>query len=120
MAEVAGGLLETMLPSIRRTADLVREITAASEEQSTGAGQISGAMSQLNGVTQQNASASEELSATAEEMNAQAENLKELMAGFKVDCEVPVVQPEVRKIVRKTVAKTARVAPNELNDFVRF
>ena len=120
MAEVAGGLLETMLPSIRRTADLVREITAASEEQSTGAGQISGAMSQLNGVTQQNASASEELSATAEEMNAQAENLKELMAGFKVDCEVAVVQPEVRKVARKTTTRTVRAAPDELNDFVRF
>ena len=120
MAEVAGGLLETMLPSIRRTADLVREITAASEEQSTGAGQISGAMAQLNGVTQQNASASEELSATAEEMNAQAENLKELMAGFKVDCEVAVVQPEVRKVARKTTTRTVRAAPDELNDFVRF
>ena len=119
-AEIAGGLLETMLPSIRRTADLVREITAASEEQSTGAGQISGAMSQLNGVTQQNASASEELSATAEEMNAQAENLKELMAGFKVDCEVAVVQPEVRKVARKTTTRTVRAAPDELNDFVRF
>ena len=119
-AEIAGVLLETMLPSIRRTADLVREITAASEEQSTGAGQISGAMSQLNGVTQQNASASEELSATAEEMNAQAENLKELMAGFKVDCEVAVVQPEVRKVARKTTTRTVRAAPDELNDFVRF
>jgi methyl-accepting chemotaxis protein len=84
-AERAGSLLETMLPSIRKTADLVREITAASEEQTTGADQISGAMAQLNNVTQQNAAASEELSATAEEMSGQAESLKELMAQFSVD-----------------------------------
>ncbi len=83
-AERAGRLLEAILPSIRKTADLVREISAASEEQSTGAGQISQAMAQLNSVTQQNASTSEELSATAEEMNGQAENLKDLMAQFKV------------------------------------
>ncbi len=82
-AETAGTLLETMLPSIRKTADLVREITAASEEQSSGTSQISQAMAQLNGVTQQNASSSEQLSATAEEMNSQAECLKDLMARFK-------------------------------------
>ena len=82
-AERAGTLLETMLPSIRKTADLVREITAASEEQSAGAGQISQAMTQVNSATQQNAASAEELSATAEEMNSQAENLKELMAQFK-------------------------------------
>jgi len=83
-AERAGTLLETMLPSIRKTADLVREITAASEEQSAGVGQVSQAMSQLNSTTQQNASSSEELSATAEEMNSQAENLREMMSQFKV------------------------------------
>jgi methyl-accepting chemotaxis protein len=83
-AERAGGLLEAMLPSIRKTADLVREITASSEEQSTGTSQISQAMAQLNSTTQQNAASAEELSATAEEMNAQAENLREMMAQFKV------------------------------------
>ena len=83
-AESAGTLLETMLPSIRKTADLVSEITAASEEQTTGVNQISQAMTQLNSVTQQNAASSEELSATAEEMSAQAMNLMEVMAQFKV------------------------------------
>ena len=83
-AENAGTLLETMLPSIRKTADLVSEITAASEEQTTGVNQISQAMTQLNSVTQQNAASSEELSATAEEMSAQAVNLMEIMAQFKV------------------------------------
>jgi methyl-accepting chemotaxis protein len=55
----------------------VQEIAAASEEQSSGVGQINTAMSQLNQTTQQNASASEELAATAEEMSGQAEQLQQ-------------------------------------------
>jgi hypothetical protein len=84
-AEKAGQLLQEMVPNIRKTAELVQEITAASEEQSQSAGQINTAMSQLNQTTQQNASASEELSATAEEMSGQAQQLQQMMAMFRVD-----------------------------------
>jgi methyl-accepting chemotaxis protein len=73
-----------MVPSIRKTSDLVQEITAASEEQSTGVSQINSAMNQLNQATQQNASASEQLAATAEEMSGQAEQLQQLMAFFQI------------------------------------
>ncbi len=82
MAEKAGKLLDQMLPSIRKTSDLVREIASASEEQSTGVAQINGAMGQLNKATQQNASASEQLAATAEEMGGNAAQLQELMEFF--------------------------------------
>ena len=85
MSERAGKLLDAMIPSIRKTSDLVQEITAASEEQTTGLSQISTAMSQLNQATQQNASASEELAATAEEMSGQAEQLQQLMEFFQID-----------------------------------
>ncbi|MBI1174653.1 MAG: HAMP domain-containing protein [Sideroxydans sp.] len=84
LAEKAGKLLDEMVPSINKTSDLVQEITAASQEQSTGVSQINTAMSQLNQATQQNASASEELAATAEEMSGQAEQLQQVMGFFKV------------------------------------
>jgi len=84
LAEQAGALLDTMLPNIRRTSDLVQEITAASEEQAVGANQINSAMSQLSQTTQLNASSSEELAATAEEMSSQAEQLQRSMSFFKV------------------------------------
>jgi methyl-accepting chemotaxis protein len=83
-AEEAGELLGAMLPSIQKTADLVREITFASNEQASGAGQINAAMIQLNQITQQNAAGSEELAATAEEMNAQAEQLQALVEQFQI------------------------------------
>ncbi|MGE5492641.1 MAG: methyl-accepting chemotaxis protein [Actinomycetota bacterium] len=84
LAERAGQLLGEMVPTIRKTSDLVQEIASASEEQASGVAQINGAMGQLNQATQQNASASEELAATAEELGAQAEQLQELMTFFRL------------------------------------
>jgi methyl-accepting chemotaxis protein len=85
MAEQAGSLLKEMVPTIQKTSDLVQEIASASQEQSTGVGQINNAMGQLNKATQQNASASEELAATAEELGGQAGQLQQLMEFFSVD-----------------------------------
>ena len=84
LAEKAGRLLDTIVPNIRKTSDLVQEITAASEEQSSGVGQINAAVTQLSQTTQQNASSSEELAATAEEMSSQAEQLQQAMSFFKI------------------------------------
>jgi methyl-accepting chemotaxis protein len=81
-AERAGALIDEIVPGIGKTSDLVQEIAAASQEQSSGAAQVNTAMSQMNQITQQNASASEELAATAEEMTGQAEQLIELMGFF--------------------------------------
>ena len=85
LAEKAGGLLSEIVPNIRKTSDLVQEISAASSEQSSGVGQINAAVGQLNQTTQQNASSSEELAATSEEMSSQAEQLQQTMAFFKLD-----------------------------------
>jgi methyl-accepting chemotaxis protein len=84
LAERAGGLLDRMVPNIRKTSDLVQEITAASEEQSSGVGQINAAVGQMSQTTQMNASSSEELAATAEEMSSQAEQLQQAMAFFRL------------------------------------
>ncbi|KAF0814055.1 Methyl-accepting chemotaxis protein III [Andreprevotia sp. IGB-42] len=83
LAERAGSLLGAMVPAIRKTADLVQEISAASREQTTGLTQINSAVTQLAQTTQMNASASEQLSATAEEMSAQALQLQEVIGFFR-------------------------------------
>ncbi|MFO8141382.1 MAG: MCP four helix bundle domain-containing protein [Marinobacter sp.] len=85
LAEQAGKLLEEMVPTIRKTSDLVQEISAASTEQSAGASQINIAMEQLNSITQQSASSSEELASTSEEMSGQAQQLQQLMTFFKIE-----------------------------------
>ena len=63
-AEGAGQLLTKLVPDIRKTAELVREIAAASAEQSTGANQVNKAIQQLDQVIQQNSSASEEMASS--------------------------------------------------------
>ncbi len=84
-AQAAGEMLNRLVPDIRKTAELVSEISAACREQDIGAAQINQAIQQLDKVTQQNAGASEEMSATSEELAAQAEELQSSIAFFKVD-----------------------------------
>jgi len=87
VAEGAGEMLQQLVPNIQKTAELVQEITAASNEQNTGAGQINSAIQQLNEIIQQNASASEEMASTAEELTGQAEQLQDTIGFFKLDTE---------------------------------
>jgi methyl-accepting chemotaxis protein len=84
VAERSGQLLVQLLPAIKKTAELVQEVAAASQEQSSGVGQINKAMGSVDQVTQRNASASEELASTAEEMSNQAESLQQLMGFFQL------------------------------------
>jgi methyl-accepting chemotaxis protein len=85
VAEKAGSMLQVIVPDIRRTAELVQEISAASREQDLGASQINQAIQRLDQIIQQNASASEEIASTAEELSGQADQLQQLMADFKLD-----------------------------------
>ena len=75
VAENAGSLVANILPQIRKTAELVQEISASSREQNAGVEQINKAVAQLDTVIQQNASFSEELSGTTEELSSQAEQV---------------------------------------------
>jgi methyl-accepting chemotaxis protein len=84
VAQEAGSMLSRLVPDIKKTAELVEEITAACREQDVGSGQINQAIQQLDKVTQQNAAASEEVSATSEELAAQAEQLQSTIAFFKL------------------------------------
>ena len=84
-AEGAGGLLAKLVPDIRKTAELVREIAAASAEQSTGASQVNKAVQQLDQVIQQNASAAEQMASTAEELASQAEVLQTAVSFFRLE-----------------------------------
>jgi len=103
VAERAGSMLAKLVPDIQKTADLVQEISAASKEQSDGAGQINGAIVQLNQVIQQNAGAAEEMSTTAEELSSQAEQLLDTVSYFKTE-EAGNESPDRR---RRTALKTA-------------
>ena len=83
IAERSGSLLAELLPSIRKTAELVEEVAAGSNEQATGVQQINRAMSQVDSVTERSATAAEQLASTAEEMTTQAHALRDLVSSFQ-------------------------------------
>jgi methyl-accepting chemotaxis protein len=82
VAGEAGKKLESLVPDIRKTAELIQEISSASGEQSSGAEQIAKGVTQMDMVVQQNASTSEELAATAEELASQALKLTDVIGFF--------------------------------------
>ncbi len=113
VAQEAGTMLAKLVPDIKKTAELVEEITAACREQDVGSSQINQAIQQLDKVTQQNAAASEEVSATSEELAAQAEQLQTTIAFFKLSSEAAVVtrvSPPVEKVITQLRAKAAAMA----------
>jgi methyl-accepting chemotaxis protein len=85
VAREAGEMLAKLVPDIKKTAELVEEISAACREQDIGADQVNQAIQQLDKVIQQNAGASEQMSATSEELAAQAEQLQSSISFFRID-----------------------------------
>ena len=114
VATEAGEMLTRLVPDIRKTAELVSEISAACREQDIGAAQINEAIQQLDQVTQQNAGASEEMSATSEELASQAEELQASISFFNVDGSEPkaaVSKPKASKPAAPAAPKAAPKAP---------
>ncbi|WP_413061339.1 methyl-accepting chemotaxis protein [Sphingomonas carotinifaciens] len=108
-AAQAGEMLGKLVPDIRRTAELVSEISAACREQDIGSSQINEAIQQLDKVTQQNAAASEQISSTSEELASQAEELQQGIAFFRIDDAGAARRPAAaRKPVAARKPATAR------------
>ncbi|MGE4441843.1 MAG: methyl-accepting chemotaxis protein [Desulfomicrobium sp.] len=111
VADQAGQMLVKLVPDIQRTAELVQEISAASNEQNAGAEQINKALQQLDQVIQQNASASEEMASTSEELSSQAEQLQSTISFFRLGTDTGKV---VRQTARLTRPQPVRKAPKAL------
>jgi|GEM_PF-1951055 methyl-accepting chemotaxis protein len=81
----AGKLINEIVPQIQKTAELVQEIDAASNEQARGLEENAKAIEQFDQVIQANSAAAEEMASTSEELTAQAGRLQETIAFFRVD-----------------------------------
>jgi len=84
-ARNAGDMLASLVPNIRRTSELVTEISVACREQDIGVSQINEAIQQLDQVTQQNAAAAEEMTETADALSGQAEALQSAISYFRTE-----------------------------------
>ncbi len=81
----AGHTMEDIVAQVKRVNDMIGEISSASNEQSTGIGQIGDAVAQLDQVTQQNAALVEESAAAAESLSQQAAQLARIVGTFKLN-----------------------------------
>ncbi|TGL08907.1 HAMP domain-containing methyl-accepting chemotaxis protein [Leptospira levettii] len=105
LAEEAGRIIEQIVPSINRTAELVSGIAVSSREQSAGISQISMAMTQMDQTTQVSASASEELAATSNELKEQATHLMEIMESLvKLNVNQSVSSKKINSSELKSIA----------------
>ncbi|WP_338764596.1 methyl-accepting chemotaxis protein [Massilia sp. METH4] len=110
LVDEAGQTMELIVTSIRQVADIMGEITAATQEQSQGIEEVNVAIAQMDDMTQQNAALVEEAAAAAESMQDQAQRLAEAVAIFKLGNEAAaaaLAAPVAAKPVAKApVAKT--------------
>ena len=123
LVDQAGTTMRDVVESIRRVADIMGEISAASQEQTDGIGQVQLAISQMDQTTQQNAALVEEAAAASEQLREQASRLSQTVAVFRLGgardraATVPAVQPKqaapaIAPPVRKKPAAPAK-APTE-------
>jgi methyl-accepting chemotaxis protein len=104
----SGKVMADLVPDIQQTAKLVKEITAASVEQNSGAEQINYAIQQTNQVIQQNAAASEEMATSAEELESQAEQLQEIISFFKTsNTKNNIIQRRNTPVQQRTIKPSA-------------
>ncbi len=84
LVESAGATMQEIVSSVQRVTDIMGEITAASQEQSSGIDQVNGAITSMDEVTQQNAALVEQAAAAAESLVEQASSLMETVGAFKL------------------------------------
>jgi methyl-accepting chemotaxis protein len=111
LVDQAGTTMREVVDSIRRVTDIMGEISAASQEQTEGIGQVQLAVSQMDQATQQNAALVEEAAAASESLREQAAKLAQTVAVFKLDgtqgrtALVPAVQPVPTPAIAPPVRK---------------
>jgi methyl-accepting chemotaxis protein len=85
LVDQAGATMKEIVGSVRRVTDIIGDISAATQEQTGGIGQINNAITQMDQVTQQNAALVEEAAAASRSMQDQAAQLARAVSVFKLD-----------------------------------
>ena len=108
-----GDGLTAIVNQVKKVADLIAEITAASQEQSQGIEQVNKAVTAMDTVTQQNASQTEELSSTAQALAAQAAELSAQVAQFRLGEEATNHEPRATSLDQPAAGSRQQTARSE-------
>ncbi|MFC3109627.1 methyl-accepting chemotaxis protein [Undibacterium arcticum] len=123
LVDDAGNTMQELVLSVQRVADIMAEITAASQEQSVGIEEVNNAITQMDEMTQQNAALVEQAAAAAESMQEQALKLSQAVSAFNLGDQgqsMPALQPripvlhEAREITQ--VASKPKFVPASLSN----
>ncbi len=121
LVDQAGETMAEVVGSIRRVTDIMGEISAASNEQATGVGQVSEAVTAMDQATQQNAALVEQTAAAASTLESQARELVGVVSVFKLAndsgqrASAPRARPSPpRPAVRQPLAAPAKPTPKNL------
>jgi len=87
LVDSTGTTMNEIVSSVKRVSDIMAEILAAGEEQTSGIGQINEAVSLMDQATQQNAALVEEAAAATGALQEQAQALQQMVSVFKVDAQ---------------------------------
>jgi methyl-accepting chemotaxis protein len=93
--------LNNIVDDIAKVANLIHDITTASDEQAAGIGQVNQGIMQISQVVQSNSATSEESAAASEELASQSEILKDQVSRFKLKKDASSVEldPSVIKML---------------------
>ena len=111
LVDEAGKTMGDIVTSVKHVADIMGEITAASQEQSSGIEEIGHAISQMDDMTQRNAALVEEAAAAAESMREQSVRLTEAVAVFKLHGVVQMEGLALTQNVNPPVQTQTQAAP---------
>ncbi|HKT91796.1 MAG TPA: methyl-accepting chemotaxis protein [Paraburkholderia sp.] len=112
LVDDAGRTMGEIVQSVKRVADLMNEISAASGEQRTGIEQVNQAVTQMDEVTQQNAALVEEASAAAQSMSSQAAALRELVSVFNIGAAGRAATASVAPMAKVVASATVKRPPS--------
>ena len=118
LVENAGKTMDEIVNSVKRVADIIGEIAAASIEQSAGIDQVNGAITQMDEVTQQNAALVEQAAAAAESLMEQAEKMHAAVSVFQIDSETPSLLTIPQRLAAHSVITRKLAAPAKLKTAV--
>jgi methyl-accepting chemotaxis protein len=111
LVDTAGKTMNEIVTAVSRVSDLIADIAAASQEQSSGISQVNTAVTQMDQVVQQNASLVEESTAATEAMKEQAGTLLKLVARFRLGEEAAPATFEERPRQAIAAMPPIRVRP---------
>jgi methyl-accepting chemotaxis protein len=107
LVDQAGQTMSEIVTSVKRVSDIIADISAASQEQTSGIEQVNQAILQMDESTQQNATLVEEASAAARSLEQQAVQLVDTVAAFRLDAASAEVSAALARAVEPVKAQQA-------------